>query len=106
MSIGGHRYMDGGVRSVANIDLAAGCERVVVIAPTTVGLRRANRPSSQVQALSKGGADVRAVIVRPDAAARQAIGRNVLDPSHRAASAKAGRAQAAEEVQRIQAVWS
>jgi NTE family protein len=106
MSIGGHRYMDGGVRSVANIDLAAGCERVVVIAPTMAGLRRADRPSSQVQALSKDGDDVRAVIVRPDVAARQAIGRNVLDPSHRAASAKAGRAQAAEEVQRIQVTWS
>src|SRR6478672_1754321 len=30
MTIGSHRYIDGGVRSVANIDLAAGCERVVV----------------------------------------------------------------------------
>lgn len=38
MTIGSHRYIDGGVRSVANIDLAAGCERVVVIAPITAGL--------------------------------------------------------------------
>jgi NTE family protein len=105
MTIAGHRYMDGGVRSVANIDLASGCERVVVIAPTTAGLRRADRPSSQVQALSKDGEDVRAVIVNPDAAARTAIGPNVLDPSHRAASAKAGRAQAAGEVERARAVW-
>jgi NTE family protein len=106
ITIGSHRYIDGGVRSVANIDLAAGCERVVVIAPTTAGLRRADRPSSQVQTLSKAAKDMRAVIVRPDAAARTAIGRNVLDPAHRAASANAGRAQAAGEVKQVQAAWS
>ena len=106
ITIGGHRYMDGGVRSVANVDLAAGCERVVVIAPTTAGLRRADRLSSQVRELSKAGKDVRAAIVSPDSAARTAIGPNVLDPSHRAASANAGRTQAASEVKRVQAVWS
>jgi NTE family protein len=106
MTIGGHRFMDGGVRSVANIDLSAGCERVVVIAPTTAGLRRAERPSSQVRALSRASKDVRAAIVSPDSAARAAIGPNVLDPSHRAASAIAGRTQAAGEVQRVRAVWS
>jgi NTE family protein len=106
ITIGGHRYMDGGVRSVANVDLAAGCERVVVIAPTTAGLRRADRLSSQLRELSKAARDVRAAIVSPDSAARRAIGPNVLDPSHRAASANAGRTQAAGEVQRIQAVWS
>jgi NTE family protein len=106
ITIGRRRYMDGGVRSVANIDLAAGCERVVVIAPTTAGLRSADRPSSQMRALSKAGKDVRAATVSPDAAARTAIGPNVLDPSHRAVSANAGRTQAAGEVKRIQAVWS
>jgi NTE family protein len=106
MTIGGHRYMDGGVRSVANVDLAAGCERVVVIAPTTAGLRRADRLSSQVRELSKTGKDVQAAIVSPDSAARKAIGPNVLDPSHRAASANAGRTQAAGEVKQVRAVWS
>jgi NTE family protein len=106
MTIGDHRYVDGGVRSVANADLAAGCERVVVIAPTTAGLRRADRLSSQVRALNKAGKDVRATVVSPASAARTAIGPNVLDPSHRAASAKAGLMQAAGEVTRVQAVWS
>lgn len=106
ITIGGHRYMDGGVRSVANIDLAAGCERVVVIAPTTAGLRSADRPSSQARALSKAGKGVRVAIVSPDAAARTAIGRNVLDPAYRAASARAGRSQAAGEIDRMRAMWS
>jgi NTE family protein len=106
ISIGSRRYMDGGVRSVANIDLAAGCGQVVVVAPTTAGLRRADRPSSQVRALRVAAQDVRATIVRPDAAARTAIGRNVLDPAHRAASAKAGRAQAVGEIERVRRVWA
>ncbi len=106
MTIDGHRYMGGGVRSVANVDLAARCERVVVIAPTTAGLRRADRPTSQVRVLSKAGKDVRAAIVNPNSAARTAIGGNVLDPAHRAASAEAGRAQAAGEVERLRIVWS
>ena len=106
ITIGSHRYMDGGVRSVANVDLAMGCERVVVIAPTTAGLRSADRPSSQMRALSKAGNDVRAAIVRPDSRARTAIGRNVLDPAHRAVSAKAGHVQAAAEVEQVRAVWS
>jgi NTE family protein len=35
----------------------------------------------------------------------RAIGRNVLDLSHRAAAARAGRAQAAAQAAAIRAVW-
>jgi NTE family protein len=102
VTINGQRYVDGGVRSVANVDLAKGYERVVVIAPTTAALRRADRPGRQVAALGKG---VRSVIVSPNAAARTAIGSNVLDPAHRAPAAAAGRSQAAQEADRVRAVW-
>ena len=102
VTIQGQRYIDGGVRSVANVDLAHGYERVVVIAPTVAGLRRADRPAGQVDAL---GSRVRAVIVRPNAAARAAIGSNVLDPARRAPAAAAGRAQAADDVASVRAVW-
>lgn len=103
VTINGHRYIDGGVRSVANVDLAKGCERVVVLAPTTAALRRADRPDAQVAAL---GAGVRSVIISPDAASRTAIGPNVLDPARRALSAQAGRAQAAAVADRVRKVWS
>ena len=43
ITINGHRYIDGGVRSVANADLAAGCDRVVVLAPVNFALRRSRR---------------------------------------------------------------
>lgn len=103
MTVNGSRYIDGGVRSVANVDLAAGYDRVVVIAPLTAAVRRADRPGPQAAAL---GAGVRTAVISPNAAALTAIGRNPLDPSRRAPAGEAGRAQAADEVERIRAVWS
>jgi NTE family protein len=103
ITIKGQRYIDGGMRSVANVDLAKGYERVVVIAPLTAAPRRANRPAAQAATL---GAGVRSVIVSPERAARAAIGSNVLDPAHRAASAQAGRRQAAGVADRVRAVWA
>jgi NTE family protein len=102
VTINGQRYMDGGTRSVANVDLAKGYERVVVIAPTTIAPRRADRPAAQVAAL---GSAVHTVLVSPNATARAAIGSNVLDPARRAPAAEAGRAQAADEVDRVRAAW-
>jgi NTE family protein len=103
ITIQGHRYIDGGVRSIANADLARGCDRVVVLAPVTFALRRSGRISSQLASL---GQEVRSVVVSPDAPARAAIGRNVLDPAQRAAAARAGRRQAAIVAPAVEGVWS
>jgi NTE family protein len=103
VTINGRRYVDGGVRSLANADLAAGCDRVVVLAPVTASLRRAGRISWQLASLGPG---VRSVTVSPDAAARRAIGSNVLDPARRADAARAGRAQAARTAAAVGAVWA
>jgi NTE family protein len=103
VTINGRRYLDGGVRSLANADLAAGCDRVVVLAPVTTALRRAGRIGWQLASLGPG---VRSLAVRPDAAARRAIGRNVLDPARRAAAARAGQAQAARVAGAVAAVWA
>jgi NTE family protein len=102
MTVNGRRYIDGGVRSIANADLAAGCARIVVIAPVTVALRRSGQIARQIAGLGPG---VRSVVVSPDAAARTAIGRNVLDPAQRPASARAGRRQAADVAGAVRAVW-
>ncbi|MEV4636581.1 patatin-like phospholipase family protein [Actinoplanes sp. NPDC049548] len=102
MTVAGRRYVDGGVRSAANVDLAEGYARVVVIAPITAAARRTDRPAAQAQALGPG---VRTAVVSPTDAALTAIGRNPLDPSRRAPAAEAGRAQAAEVVQRVRAAW-
>jgi NTE family protein len=103
VTIGNRRFMDGGVRSVANADLAAGYQRVVIVAPVTAGAGHFASPRRQAAALTAAGA--RVVLVRPDRAAVHAIGRNVLDVSRRAAAAAAGRAQAAAEAARVRGVW-
>jgi len=103
VSTGGRRLVDGGVRSPVNADLAAGCDRVVVLAPIVRAIGPMLRLDEQVAGLRARGA--RVAVVSPDAAAVAAIGRNVLDPARRAAAARAGREQAAAEVAGIADVW-
>jgi NTE family protein len=104
VTIGDRRFVDGGVRSVANADLAAGYERVVIVAPVAQGTGPLMPgPGRQAAALAAAGA--RVMLVRPDRAAMRAIGRNVLDLSRRAAAATAGRAQATAEAAAVRAVW-
>ena len=103
VTIDGRRYMDGGMRSATNADLAAGYERVVVLAPLPRGAGWLPSVSAHVADLRRGGAQV--VVVSPDAAARAAIGRNVLAPARRAAAARAGLAQAAAEADAVRRVW-
>jgi NTE family protein len=93
ITIAGRRYMDGGMRSGTNADLAQGSTRVVVIAPVgpSSGLGGALIP--EVEALRNQGA--RVAIIEPDAIALAAIGPNVLDPARRSAAAEAGYKQAA-----------
>jgi NTE family protein len=103
ISIDGHRYIDGGVRSIANADLATGCDRVVVVAPVTFALRKSGRIENQLATLGSG---TRSVVISPDAEARKAIGSNVLDPAQRVASARAGHAQSAAVAASVAEAWS
>jgi NTE family protein len=103
VTINGKRYMDGGMRSAANVDLALGYKQVVVIAPLTQGVGPIPGAQAQVKQLIAQGA--RAVLIRPDAAALRSIGRNVLDPANRPAAARAGYAQAANEAEAVKEVW-
>jgi NTE family protein len=100
VTIDGRRYVDGGMRSAANADLAEGYDRVVVLAP----LPRGMGPMASVDAQVTGMV-ARVAVVSPDEAGRRAIGRNVLDPAARAGSARAGRAQAAGVAAEVTEVW-
>ena len=100
VTIDGRRYVDGGMRSAANADLAEGCDRVVVLAPIPRGIGPLASVDAQVT-----GMVARVAVVSPDEAARRAIGRNVLDPAARAGSARAGRAQAAGVAAEVTEVW-
>ena len=48
VTIAGSRYVDGGIWSVANADLAAGCDRILVLAPLVdPAARRRHRPTGR-----------------------------------------------------------
>jgi NTE family protein len=103
MTVNGRRYVDGGVRSPVNADYATGCSRVLVLAPVRASIRRSGNLGRQLASL---GPHTRSVVFSPDAEARAAIGRNVLDPAMRAAAARTGRRQAAAVADAAAAVWS
>jgi NTE family protein len=103
VTILGRRYIDGGMRSATNADLVAGADRVVIVAPITVGLGVMTSVATQVDELRRGGS--RVVVIRPSRTSWRVIGRNVLDPARRAPAAQAGRAQAAEALGEVREVW-
>jgi NTE family protein len=94
VTIDGRRYMDGGVRSSDNADLALGYARIVILSPN--GLRAdeivAFPLEEQLNILKDAGA--RTYLVEPDRQSRTAIGINPLLPETRKPAAEAGRAQA------------
>jgi len=100
-TIDGRRYVDGGMRSAANADLAHDYDRLVVLAPIPRGVG----PMASVDAQVTGMVS-RVAVVSPDADSKTAIGRNVLDPAARAPSAEAGRRQAATVAARVAEVWN
>lgn len=104
-TIGGHRYMDGGMRSVTNADLAQGYQRIVILSPAGMTIPPPfGNPSDEVAQLEHEGSAVRGII--PDTASWQAIGTNVLDVARRAPSAIAGRAQGLALADTLHAFWS
>lgn len=101
VTIDGLHYMDGGMRSTANVDLARGADSVVVIAPLPQAFSKATSIKAQLAAT---GATRRAVVT-PDAEALAEIGKNVLDPSKRADAARTGLRQAAVVVEKVRRAW-
>ena len=112
VNINGTRYIDGGVRSPDNADLASGYAQVVVLSPLGVrngappdgqfeGLRRfpGTDLTSQVEALRKQGSLVD--VITPDADSRAAMGTNLTDPATRIPAARAGFAQGKLEATRV-----
>jgi len=101
VSIGERRYIDGGVRSTANADLAAGHDVVVVLAPLTGPAAATLDP--EVASLRSSGTTV--VVVATDAAAAEAMGLNPLDPSYRRPAAEHGRRQGRAAAADVAAAW-
>jgi len=106
----GRRWMDGGVRSSTNADLAAGHDLVVVVAirlddwtPGGALARVFARLEHEVRVLEDGGAKV--VILLPDDASRAAMGGNLMEFRKRPDAARAGLAQGAAEAAALASLW-
>jgi len=102
-TIGVRRFIDGGMRSVANADLAAGFDPIVALTPVSVALRRSRTAEGQIESLGKG---IRSLVIKADAQARKAMGTQFLDPAFRASSARAGWAQATSVARAVAEVWN
>jgi NTE family protein len=99
VTVGDRRYMDGGVRLGAGADLAAGAERLVVLAPLAV----LGRDRIVAEIAAAGAAST--LLIEPDAEALAAFGQNVMDPAGRPAAVRAGLRQAAVLADAVRAVW-
>jgi NTE family protein len=88
VTIGGHRYMDGAIRSPTNADLATGCDRVLVLTPSPAN---SPRPFGSLEDEIKLLEPAEVRVVYPDAASLAAFGTNPLSPSARTPAAEAGR---------------
>jgi NTE family protein len=103
VTINGHRYIDGGVRSSTNADLAAGCDRVLVITPTM-----ANTPQpwgdldNEIGQLAPAGVHV----IYANDASLTAFGTNPLSPSTRAPAAREGREIGRAEAGAVGTFWA
>lgn len=101
MTINGRRYIDGGMRSATNADLAQGCDGVVIVAVTARMPGQAASLEAEAGRLRASGKRVEVIV--PDDAAVQAFGLNLMDPARRAAAAQAGLAQAASAAAALRA---
>ncbi|HEY7176937.1 MAG TPA: patatin-like phospholipase family protein, partial [Micromonosporaceae bacterium] len=100
--INGRRFIDGGMRSWVNADLAAGAERIVVLAPMHGGGGFLRPAEEQVAALRETAS---VALVTPDAQTSAAMGGNILDPARRKVSAEAGLRQSDSVADEIREVW-
>ena len=116
VTIGGTRYLDGGMRTPLNADLAAGHTAVVVVSCLPMALPEGfsdpvfDATAAQIQAelavLRDSGAAVE--IVGPGAEFLEVSGwgAELMNPSRVAGAHEAGVRQAAAEADRLRALWT
>ncbi|WP_225625332.1 patatin-like phospholipase family protein [Streptomyces werraensis] len=103
VTVAGRRWMDGGSRSTANLQLAHGSRRVLAIVPIPRAVGPHPSAADQAARLTEGGA--RVVLLCPDEDARRAMGRNMADAARGPAAARAGYEQALRAVAEVADAW-
>jgi NTE family protein len=112
VTIRGRRYIDGGVRSATNADLARGYDAVLIVAVTMPGMdampaiaeAMRRQLDGEITVLRESGSRVE--IIEPDAGSAASFGMNLMDFSRRAAVAAEGMRQGAVAGERLRAFWA
>jgi NTE family protein len=114
ITINGRRYIDGGMKSGTNSELAAGYERVVVVSVTS-GMERASafpalaerakkRMDDELGAITAAGG--KHMLIAPNGQSRAAMGTNLMDFKRRGEIADAGVAQGTRDAAMLREFWS
>ncbi|HEX7758405.1 MAG TPA: patatin-like phospholipase family protein [Caulobacteraceae bacterium] len=108
ITLDGRRYMDGGMRSATNADLAKGHDLTVILALRLGGgelSERMMRPlEREMQALADAGG--RTELILPGDARTAAFGMNLMNPRNRPAAAQAGLEQGRALAASLGVLWS
>jgi NTE family protein len=114
ITINGRRYVDGGMKSATNAELAAGYDRVVVVS-VTAGMERAatafpgmaerakKRLDDELSAIASQGGQV--MMVTPDDESQAAFGTNLMDFRRRGEIADSGLRQGRIEAAKLRDFW-
>jgi NTE family protein len=100
VTISGRQYMDGGIRSATNADLAAGSSAVIVL--NAIGHLTPREPLQRELAALGGAATL---VITPDNAAAAVMGTNLLDAATAASSLEAGLTQAMSYGEAAHTTW-
>jgi NTE family protein len=108
VTIAGRRYIDGGMRSSTNADMAVGYDLVVVVAvriggDSDIARRVEAQTQAEVESLQDGGAIV--VVIGPDDESQAAFGPNLMEFARRPDAAQAGIAQGRAQAAILKDVW-
>jgi NTE family protein len=111
ITINGRRYIDGGMRSGTNADMAKGYDLVVVVAlrldagasPEAAARLRAPL-ERELKVLRDGG--TRVELITPNEASQTAFGPNLMDARKRPDAAEAGLAQGLAGAEALRSVWA
>jgi NTE family protein len=100
--IDGRPYVDGGIRSLSNVDVVAGHDLVLIVVPTALSDSVGEHLDAEIAALGSAATH----LISADDAALAALGSNPLDPAHREPALEAGRGQASRELEALRAIWA
>jgi NTE family protein len=109
VTINGRRYIDGGMRSGTNADLARGYDTVIIIAPIGsqmegMGPGALRQIDRETLLLIEAGSNVDLVV--PDAETLEVFGMNLMDTTRRIDAAQAGIRQGATAAETLRAIWN